>query len=485
MVGMASICKEVGPRWQSGCDTSQLGDEIAEVASRITAAEHRLLTLIRAFDERGGWAEQGSKSCADWLSFRIGLDPVTAREKVRVARALGRLPLVDEAFRKGKLSYSKIRAITRVANEENEALLVECGFRSTGATLERVCRTYRKIVELQSDAGAPVEGTSRYVTSSETGFGWVRIEAHLPADEAALVLKALDAIRFAGNEEARKHRKEEEAPPEHEDGTPSPATGAPANSDDEGEGAAPRTVGPLEHRRQSFHRADALVALAHSALQAGEIAHPASPRFEVVMNVDAASLRGDAGPLATLDGIVGIPTDMARRVACDAAKVEVVVNDDGEVLDAGRRTRTIPPSIRRALRERDRGCRFPSCGHDRFVDGHHIVHWADGGETKLSNLVLLCRTHHRMIHEMGFSVRMTEEGPRFFDRRGRPIPEEPQMREFPAGELEMGGFLAWQQREGIGSDHEGYPLSAQRRWDFGSTIEALLERTADPTQRPG
>ena len=126
-------------------DPEALADEIARTAARLDAATHRLLACIRAFDESGEWARQGALSCAHWLTWRIGLDPGTAREKVRVARALGALPRIDDALRRGQLSYAKVRALTRVATPENEERLLEMALASTGAQLERLCRKVRRV----------------------------------------------------------------------------------------------------------------------------------------------------------------------------------------------------------------------------------------------------------------------------------------------------------------------------------------------------
>ena len=115
--------------------TEELGQEIATLAAHIDAATHRMLRCIRQFDESGGWADQGATSCAHWLSWRIGLDRGTAREKVRVARALGELSAIDEAFGLAVLSYSKVRALTRVATPENEEALLQMALYGTAAQL--------------------------------------------------------------------------------------------------------------------------------------------------------------------------------------------------------------------------------------------------------------------------------------------------------------------------------------------------------------
>ena len=134
---------------------------------------------------------------------------------------------------------------------------------------------------------------------------------------------------------------------------------------------------------------------------------------------------------------VPVSAETARRIACDAGRVSMA-HRNGQILSVGRKTRTIPPPIRRALEFRDQGCRFPGCT-SQHCDAHHIVHWADGGETKLSNLVLLCRRHHRLLHEGGFSVKMNEErAVQFLDKRGRPLersPAPPAVGSYPARDL--------------------------------------------------
>jgi hypothetical protein len=119
----------------------------------------------------------------------------------------------------------------------------------------------------------------------------------------------------------------------------------------------------------------------------------------------------------------GVTAETSRRIACDSSMVSIREGDDGELLSVGRKTRTIPPAILCALRVRDGGCRFSGCIRDRFVDGHHIVHWADGGETSLDNLILLCRHHDRLVHEGGFSCERTASGEVVFkDERKHPLP---------------------------------------------------------------
>ncbi|TVP60789.1 MAG: HNH endonuclease, partial [Gemmatimonadales bacterium] len=148
---------------------------------------------------------------------------------------------------------------------------------------------------------------------------------------------------------------------------------------------------------------------------------PSAERYMVMVNVPYQTLTGKG--VADVDGRA-IPSETARRLACDASVVRIVRGPSSEVLDVGRRTRTIPPAIRRALWSRDGGCAFPGCGR-RYVSAHHILHWADGGATSLDNLVLLCPSHHRGVHETGFTVKLGRDRlPRFFNRAGVRIPDQ-------------------------------------------------------------
>ncbi|MGA7741540.1 MAG: DUF222 domain-containing protein [Polyangia bacterium] len=173
-----------------------LSREIANLAAHLDAATHRLLTCIREFDEAGGWHQQGATSCTHWLAWRIGLDSATAREKVRVARALGKLPAIDEALRVGTLSYAKARALTRVAAPETEAKLLELAVVATGAQLERLCRGYRRA--LAPDEVVAAE--ERSVRRRNLPGGMVKLEIVLAPDEADLVLRTLESLHeWAGD----------------------------------------------------------------------------------------------------------------------------------------------------------------------------------------------------------------------------------------------------------------------------------------------
>jgi Domain of unknown function (DUF222)/HNH endonuclease len=176
--------------------------------------------------------------------------------------------------------------------------------------------------------------------------------------------------------------------------------------------------------------------LAETTLAHGPTARAGGERYHVVVHIDVQTLADAAGRKAgeqstappsvercALEDGTALAAETVRRLACDASLSAILHGPDGGVLDVGRRTRAIPAALRRALQARDDGCRFPSCTARRFVDGHHVRHWADGGATSLRNLVTLCRHHHRLVHEAGFTVERAASGEHTFrGRDGRPIP---------------------------------------------------------------
>src|SRR5437762_5423644 len=186
----------------STAELDHLGDEIAELSAHLDAATARLLDLIREFDAREGWGN-GFRSCAAWLTWRIGLDPRAARERVRVARALGTLPRLAQALARGELSYSRVRALTRVATPETEARLLAVGKAGTAEHVERIVRRWRL-----TDRKAEAEETTRrhrsralHVYHDEDGM--VIIRARLEPEAGAVVVQALAAAREARHQRPR------------------------------------------------------------------------------------------------------------------------------------------------------------------------------------------------------------------------------------------------------------------------------------------
>ena len=182
-------------------------------------------------------------------------------------------------------------------------------------------------------------------------------------------------------------------------------------------GRVPAEVGAL-FKRARTRRVEALATLAESFLATGPRDLSGADRQQIVEHVDVETLQHRSAGRCELEHGPSIAAETARRLACDASVVRIVEDAKGEPLDVGRRTRTIPPPIRRALNSRDQGCRFPGCTFQRYVDGHHVKHWAEGGETELANLVTLCRFHHRLVHEGQVVVRTLDDGAFRFVRPG-------------------------------------------------------------------
>jgi 5-methylcytosine-specific restriction endonuclease McrA len=377
-------------------EMDRLGDEIAVLSAHLAAAAARLLDLIREFDARGGWS-QGFRSCAHWLSWRVGMDRGTARERVRVARALGSLPRLADALAHGELSYAKVRALTRVATPDTEDRLLAVGKAGTACHVERIVRGWRRVNALAEARETTQRHKTRGLHVYEDEDGMVVVRGRLTPEAGAVLRQALEAARETLYQRARGTDAAES--PEHVPaGTPSMAQ----------------------------QQADALALLAETALHHGIDPGAPGDRYQVVVHVDAAVLADPEAPgQSVLEGGTHVPAGTSQRLACDASRVVMRHDADGRIVEVSARTRTIPPAIRRALHHRDHGCRFPGCGLP-FGQGHHLRHWAQGGPTTLSNLAMLCRRHHRAVHEEGYQVERWPDGELRFRRPdGRPLPDVP------------------------------------------------------------
>jgi hypothetical protein len=357
-----------------------------------------------------------------------------AREKVRVARALGNLKKVDALFGRGELSYSKVRAITRVATPQSEQDFIDLALHATAAQVERLAGAYSRSVEACEASGEgegegeaePPPSRRRFVRRFEMPGGMVRLEIQLPSEEAAVVWEALMAASDHGEEAGAS--AEAPAPCGAVDGRSGSAAGASAEAPAcrgtaagccEAEASA-EAWGPEEFEQR---RADAIVNLARACLQRRPRTLGSGYELVVVTSKDQLE-QGHGGVDGFLRDGTPVPLHVARMLACDSARVDVVMGEDGELLDVGRSTRSIPSAIARALWLRDGGCRVPGCGRRRHLHGHHIQPWAEGGPTRLSNLVLVCPAHHRMIHEGKLSTELRAGKITFVNRRG-PLLESP------------------------------------------------------------
>jgi Domain of unknown function (DUF222) len=269
------------------------------------------------------------------------------------------------------VSYSKVRELTRVAESANEEALLQIALHGTAAHVEKLVRSYRRAQEAVELSREAAQHANRALSYRYDDDGSMILQARLPAELGALLLKAIDM----------------------------------------GVDAADFPAGTSNDRPTlSARRADALGMIAESFVSHGAQALNGGDRQLIHLHVCEETLREHAAGCCEIDDGPSMAAETARRLACDASVVVVVENEDGEPLNVGRKTRTISAPLRRLLNARDRGCRFPGCTKTRWVDAHHIEHWANGGETKPSDLVSLCRFHHRMVHEGAVTIHVLNDG---------------------------------------------------------------------------
>jgi hypothetical protein len=454
-----------GLEWQDqDPELMAIGEAIIAGAADLAAAMARWLALVAEFDRREGWRVSGCHSVAHWLSWKCGISPVTGRQHARVARALTELPLVAAAFAAGELSYSKVRALVRFVTPDTEADMVDLARVTTGAHLDRIAQGYA------TATGDPAAGRRRQrLRWSWDDDGDIVISAKLPPEVGRDFLRAMGA---AASELA-----------------PDPS-GDPAGSR---HGEAPAD-GPqssdvtVERPTQLAEVFGAMVQLALAGAANG--ASPPPP--ELVLTVAVADLSAEPGsapaPPATPASAPRrrsryrlraprprVKQDLARRLSCDASTATLLHDSRGTPLDLGRRQRTVNHALKVALQLRDGGCRFPGCDHTRFTHAHHVVHWADGGPTELSNLITLCTFHHRLLHEGGYTIRTRADGThRFVRPNGALMTDGVTTRCGPVGSIPAAsGSIS--------------PTWGGEHLDLGHAIDALLqaERIAEHRRHRG
>src|SRR5436309_605511 len=313
-----SLAPMIAPTVGAAPELERLGDEIAELSAHLDAATARLLDLIREFDARGGWGNgSGFRSCAHWLTWRVGLNPGAARERVRVARALGTLPRLAEALARGELSYSKVRALTRVATPETEERLLRVGRAGTAEHVERIVRGWRRVDRKAEAQEASQRHRNRALHVYHDEDGMVIIRARLEPEAGAVVVQALAAAREALHQRAR--------------GTD--AVGGSAGPGFTDGPAGPRYVdGSPEAPTIEQQEADALALVAETALHRGIDPGTPGERYQVVVHVDAAVLAdADAPGQSVLEGGTHVPAGTSQRLACDATRVVMRHDADGRI----------------------------------------------------------------------------------------------------------------------------------------------------------
>jgi len=416
-----------------------LADEINELAAHISAATCRWLRLIARFDRGEGHIQYGFPTCADWLAWSCSVSPATAREQVRVARALDELPKVRASFAGGKLSYSKVRALSRIATPENEDYLLMLAEHATAAQLERTVRNYRRSTTVSlEDANAA--HARRQLCCSWDDDGFLNIRGRLGPEEGAAFMQALEVAAETLRQEAH---------------TPNGQSHVSAET-------------PTYDATQ----ADALALMAETLMAGGPSQRIGGARTELVVHVDADTLIAEGDPHGTchVEAAASLHPETARRLGCDAGLVRIIERD-GRPLSVGRRRRTVSPALRRALDSRDQQCRFPGCARTRGTDAHHVRHWAHGGETKLSNLVKLCRKHHRLLHEGGYTIEPDGKSFRFRDPHGRAIPQVPRVRDGHEGRIRSANRIGAPNIDTTTC----MPISRGERMDHAMAVDGLLQ----------
>ncbi len=339
-------------------EIDDLEHRILALASRINKATYELLVLIREFEERGGYLKWGQENTAEWLAWRCDYSMTTALEKVRVARALKTLPLVCREFAAGKLSYTKVRELSRVADRQNEDLLVAFALRHSASVVAERCRELRFGSEESLDVAQRALANRSLRVRRDSERGTMTISIEVPLEKGELFEKALDKAR-----------------------------------DDECLRAP-----DLHDTSWSTRQADAFMSMVYEYLSGERSDCSSSDNYLVTVHVDQSALTRN-------DGRSALPIETVKRLCCDSSVVVMTESKDGEPLSIGRKTRTVPTGIARAVKARDHHCcTFPGCRNKRFVDLHHVEHWSNGGETSTDNLILLCEKHHSLVHEGGYRI---------------------------------------------------------------------------------
>ncbi len=430
----------------------QLASDIIDASGQIHAAEAQLASLLAELHALEGWGGVGYRSMAHWLSVRGGFSLPAARRRCIVAEAVPEMPTVMEHAAEGRISASMLASLSRVATPENEARLAEVCVTVSPSQAQRVIGACEQIraADKKDEGGEPATWHRSYWDDA----GRLRINAALGAEDGAMWLSANAAARASADRAARAEAGE---------------------TDDADESTEPDLVETSRtDQRPQITDIEALRHLAELAVDQAErvgLTDRGSERFCVLISADLADLASSTTSTSgahtetcrVLDG-PSIAAEAVRRLACDC-KVQAVLHDARHGLAMGRELRVVNRHQRRALRIRDRGCRFPGCGQTRWVDAHHIIHWTNGGLTDLDNLILVCRAHHHALHEGGWTITGTAtSGLTFHDPRGQTV-GRPQVHA-PPGRVDFELVP-----EAATSAGAGEPLS---RFGAGALVEYLL-----------
>ncbi len=410
-------------------------------AGRLAAGEAVFVDLVGELDAREAWAGAGILSAAHWLSWRCALGSNAARERVRVARALRTLPATRAAFAAATLSFSQVRALTRVATPDNEQTLIDCARHATAGQLERLVRGMRRAIAADDLAKAKTVYDDRRLNYHWDEDGSLVIDrSRLTSEQGAIFVKAMDAAI----DELRS-----DLPPYDPAGVTAVTPSGPAL------------------------RADALVLIAERTLADKQPNASDPDTYRVVVRVDAETLLDDtAGEHSAIDDGPAIVPETVRRLLCDTAVRAVTELADGTLLDLGHTARFPNRALRRAVKARDGCCQFPGCTRTTRLQAHHIKAWFRRGPTDLINLVLLCSHHHHLVHEGGFNLTRAADGQIVVRAPGGwLIPNAPPLLFATPDRL-----AAAHARAGIAVDSDTLPPdSISERIDIGYAVSVLLQ----------
>ena len=492
--------------------SAELEPQIIKLAGEINAADYRFLKLLAEFDDNHGWWGDGIKSFAHWLNYMIGLNEVVAREKVRVARALNDLPLIDEAFRLGKLSYSKVRAITRIGTPNNQDFLLMIAEYGTASHIEHLARKYRLCQRLDAEVDPDElwkKDRAFYYRIEEDGM--YLFEGRFPAEEGAVIIKAIDMMRKAirrersddpldqPQSESHDQQNQSQAQPHYQlDQSQAAAQDlphCPHSTDNENASqnvSAETFVKDIDPPDILDDQASALTQLAEHYLETADKSSPQtslSEKYQVLLHINTNEAHVDhrinQGDICHVENNRFLSREVARQLACDTHMRVVLEDDDGKVLNIGRKSRTIPRAIAHALNIRDGGCRYPGCTQHFWTDAHHVRHWAAGGETKLENLITLCRFHHSQLHKDVYEIEVKDQDFVFINQDKEEIPRSihPQ---FPVAEADDRVQSMLKDQAHIGIDD----TTAETKWggeemDIQMALHVAFEAERDDIIRPG
>jgi hypothetical protein len=385
----------------------EIEDGLRGLAAQLAAGECDFLMLLAEFDRRDGWGGWGMRSAAHWLSLHCGMRLGAARERVRVARALPRLPLVRAAFAEGRLSYCKVRALTRVATPVTEPELVEVALAATGAQVEQVVKHWRTTLVAEMSASSQLR---RCLRRREDADGSVVYTLRVAPEDAAVIDAAIEGARHVVLDETG-----------HAVETPEETSLAAQLSDEPPIARAGADAFVLI--AESFIAADALVGRApvevviHADVEAlAHVVRPSRPTAPSEAGVSVAQRAAALRPPGCRTDTGGpLSAGTVLRLLCGSS-TRVMVSAAGNPLYLGRSARHASHRQRRALKARDGCCRFPGCTQTKRLIPHHVSWWSHGGDTDLDNLVLLCPAHHRAVHEVGYTIEALGQGRFLFHR---------------------------------------------------------------------